>query len=160
MASDLLVRCPNASDGDAYYDRNAYYRYGRNRSACDGDEHCQKFQCTGPVLEMQVGVRINVFYDWRVKIGFALQWVRFLGGGGLGSGGFLLGSVLGVWVLFSWGCGVIPGKIDFWGQQGRARGRFGWRGGRGIGGLRRGAFRNHDGMGWVWIQGKTEQEVG
>ena len=63
MASDLFD-LPEASDGDAYNDpdNNDDYREGRGNSACEAVEHCQKFQFSGKVFEMQVGVYIKDIY--------------------------------------------------------------------------------------------------
>jgi hypothetical protein len=57
---------PEASDGDGYNDpnNNDDYREGRDNSACEAVEHCQKFQFRGKVFEMQVGVCIKDIYEY------------------------------------------------------------------------------------------------
>jgi hypothetical protein len=75
----IFFKDARGSDGDGYYYGNPYRDYSCNDSACDGDGHWLKFQCTAIVFEMQVGVCINVFNG---ELGLLCN-------GGVGFGGFL-----------------------------------------------------------------------
>ena len=56
MASEVFDFA-DASGGAGYYDHNNAYYDGNgrgNEAGCDAERHCQKFQCSSEVLEMQV----------------------------------------------------------------------------------------------------------
>jgi hypothetical protein len=69
MASEVFD-LPRASDGAGYddhdnADRSCYYNSGGkgNEAGCEARRHCQNFQSTGKVLEMQVWLVINICYE-------------------------------------------------------------------------------------------------